>query len=174
MWGSTAACSEADGGWLPTDFSPTSRLPSQFLPASRCHRSFLRLPQVPGGPSGRAGAPAAPAPCSCSGRSPSAAGAVLFALPAGEAAVISPVYRYQVSLLDSLCHMPVRGQMAGGRRRAGEEMWQADGVNIPATFPRETRLKRSSLLPGHYVKELCMRNAVCDLLREPVDIYTVI
>lgn len=80
----------------------------------------------------------------------------------------------QLSLLDLLCHMPASGQMAGGRRKAEEEMWQADGVNIHTTFPREIKLKRSSLLPGRYVKELHMRNAVCDSVQEPMDIYTVI
>lgn len=55
-----------------------------------------------------------------------------------------------------------------------EETWQADGVNMHTTFPRETWLKRSFLPRGHQVKELYMRNAVCDLVQEPTDIYTVI
>lgn len=143
MSGSTGVCSEAHRSQYPTDFSPTSRLPSQFLPAPQCHCSFLWHLQVPGGPLWQTGGVLV----QLHSMEPPLQW-VLFPLPRwGGQAFISSGHSCQVSLFDFLCHTPGSGQVAGGRRRAGERWW-ADGVNIHATFPRETRLKGTLYCQG--------------------------
>lgn len=123
-----------EAGFLRISLPRPTYPPSSFLHPSAVAPS-CGTPGCLGVPSGRVEVPAP---------SPRAQLPLLCLL--GTPTSISPMYSHQVSLLDLLCHMPVSGQMVGGRRKAGEEMWWADGVNVHTAFPRETRLNRSSLL----------------------------